>query len=280
MIARTGILQLIAYSETRADILSLVSSAPQTFDNLKNGLKKGSPEISKQLKYLVDDHLIINNEGLCSITPMGKVISSYYKPLLDTIAAYEKSKEFWDTHNVNAIPDDLLLRMNELKECNLLTAKDFEIVESHPEFVSFVQDSTCFKGAACIFRASWIELFLALSNSGAPVEIIITQEIYDYIEKEYNAELQQGLKNPYAHIYVCDDLHISFAATNKFFSMSLDYTNGHHDTKNDLMGVDKSSIKWGESLFEHYKDNSVEVLPEFHSDEAITQKTLSELLAV
>ncbi|WP_231582984.1 transcriptional regulator FilR1 domain-containing protein [Methanosarcina sp. MTP4] len=47
--------------------------------------------------------------------------------------------------------------------------------------------------------------------------------------------------------------------TDRFTSLSLFYKNGTFDPRNDLVGFDALAIKWGDDLFKHYKENSVEI---------------------
>ena len=52
---------------------------------------------------------------------------------------------------------------------------------------------------------------------------------------------------------------IAFVVTDRL-SLSLFFSKTEpFDTRNDLMGFDSSSIKWGEDLFKHYKENSIEI---------------------
>ncbi len=60
-----------------------------------------------------------------------------------------------------------------------------------------------------------------------------------------------------SHVY--DNAKVSFAVTDRFLSLSLFFKNGTFDPRNDLVGFDSSSIKWGEDLFKHYKENSIEI---------------------
>jgi len=254
-------------SNKREKILFSLKCGPMSLTQINEMLGVKSPESLPQLTRMVDSNLIYRDDNrVYHLTRKGHVLVNVYQPLYDTIQVFERFDGFFDTHDISAIPDELFDRLQELKDCNLIESEEYNICESHPEFLEGVINSLCFKGVACIFRSSWISLFLGLANHGVPIEIIITEGIYNKIKQEYPNELEEGLKNKKAHIYICEDLKVSFSTTDQFFSLSLNFAvNGSHDTKSDIIGVDSAAIRWGKDLFKYYKEKAVEVpktLPE------------------
>ncbi|MDD4588897.1 MAG: winged helix-turn-helix domain-containing protein [Parabacteroides sp.] len=256
---KDGLLSLLTASEKRKDVLFLLHEKPRTLQDIKDHFDVRSPEILPRLKEMEAAKMIIKQDGLYSLAPLGRVAAMYYKPLLDTLDAIESNESFWGEHDLSAISAELLYRIRELKECSVIRAESYNICESHPEFKENVSNSLYFKGAACIFIPSWIDLFLELANRGASIEIILTDGVYNKIKCEYASELDILLKHG-THFYIYNDLKTSFAVTDEFLSLSLNYFNGVHDTKNDMQGSDPASIKWGESLFSWYKAQAVEMV--------------------
>jgi predicted transcriptional regulator len=61
-------------------------------------------------------------------------------------------------------------------------------------------------------------------------------------------------------LYILDgDIKFAFVVTNKFLSLSLFFKNGIFDAQRDLISLDKSALKWGEALFNYYKERSEEI---------------------
>ncbi len=54
------------------------------------------------------------------LTSLGKVAAIYYRPFLDTLTAIETNEDFWRNHDLDAIPDTLLSRIQELKDCRVV----------------------------------------------------------------------------------------------------------------------------------------------------------------
>lgn len=257
-----GLLQIITGSEYRRDLLFYLRDSSKTLSEIKDYFGVTSPEIKPRIKEMEAANIVIKTDGAYQLTPFGKILSSYYKPLLDTLTAIESNGDFWESHDLSAIPEELLYRIQELKDCTVVKAENYNLFESHREFKENVAKSWHFKGASCIFIPSWIELFTELSSEGVQIEIILTELIFNKIKTEYSSELRALLEGN-TRLYMCTEpLNAVFATTDQFFSLALTTINGNfYDHKNDLIGVDQTSVTWGESLFEHYKERSIEIIP-------------------
>lgn len=279
-----GLLSVLTFSEKRKGILFFLQDRPHTLTEINEYLGIKTQESQPRIKEMEADNLVRKNGDNYELTWIGEVAAVNYKPLLDTLDAIENNINFWKNHDSSAIPTEFLYRLRDLKDCKVIASESFNICESHKIFKDEVANSMSFEGAACIFIPGWIGMFSKLSKQMVPIKILITVSIYEKIKNEYREELEEGFKNPHAHIYVCDDedLHVAFATMSslegQFFSFSLNYNNGHYDTRNDLIGIDPAAVKWGKDLFQYYLDNSVEI--EHPQQDEITRDSCSQPLSV
>ena len=279
-----GLFSTLTFSERRQYILFLLQERPRTLTEINTHFHIHTTDSLPRLRELEADDLVIKNDDCYDLTWIGNVAAISYKPFLDTINALEIHKDFWKNHDTSVIPTEFLNRIRDLKDCKVIASEDCDICESHQIFKEEVANSMSFEGAACIFIPEWIDMFSKLSDQRAPIKILITISIYEKIQNKYKDKLEEGLKNPYAHMYVCedDDLHIAFATMSSldenFFSFSMNYNNGHYDTKNDLVGFDPASVKWGKDLFQYYLSKSVEI--EHPQQEELTQDTCSQSILI
>lgn len=257
---------VITFSEKRRAIMFLLLESPQTLDKIKKELKVSTPEIQPKIKELVAEYMIEKIDDEYYLTPLGKVAADYCKAFFETTTAIEKHKDYWNTHDLSSIPDEFLFRIKDLNNCDIVRLDDCDFGESHKAFLGNVSNARSFKGVTCIFIREWNYLFSELSDERIPIEIIITPSVYQKIMNEYREDLERGLQNPNAHVYVCEEsLGASFATaellpTGKLFSLSLNFKNGlGHDHRSDMMSLDSKAVKWGEDLFEYYKAISTEV---------------------
>lgn len=255
----SGIIQLLATSKYREKSLFLLYNSPMTLQDIKDHFKIQSPEILPRLKELINEGLISREDSLYSITSLGKVVVRHYAPLFETVEAIERNGAFWRGHDLSPIPEDLLDRIYELAECDVVRAEAHDLFESHKEFKINVASALYFKGVAGVFISSWITQFSELAAQGVEIDIIITKSIYEKIMLEYPEQLDMFLKNG-ARLRVSDiPLKLAFSITDTFFSLALHCKNGPYHHQDDLESNDSYAIQWGNELFEYYKKETEEI---------------------
>lgn len=255
----SGLLSILTFSEKRKDILFLLQENPRTLSEIKDYFDVRSPEILPRLKEMESSNLIVRHEGMYRLTSLGKVTAIYYKPFLDTLTAIEINEEFWGDHDLAAIPETLLNRIQELKECKVVRDEHEHIYDTHKAFLENVLSSTRFVGFSSIFLPSHPPMFLELARRGIPISIIVTPNVFFKIKSEHNVEIEEFLKFNHTSFHVYENAKIAFVVTDRFLSLSLFFKNGTFDPRNDLIGFDSLSLKWGEDLFKYYKENSIEI---------------------
>ena len=254
-----GLLSILTYSEKRRDILFLLEESPRTLSEIKDYFSVRSPEILPRLKEMEEANLILKQEGLYLLSSLGKVSARHYKPFLDTLTAIEANDDFWRNHDLDTIPDTLLNRIKELKDCGIIRNEQEHIYDSHKSFIENVMSSTQFRGLASIFLSNFPEMFLEMARKNIPISIIVTPNVFYKVKNEYSAEVEEFIKYEHTSFYVCDNATVSFGVTDRFFSLSLFFKNGTFDPRSDLVGFNSASIRWGEDLFKHYKEKSIEI---------------------
>ena len=173
----TGLLSILTFSEKRKDILFLLQENPKTLSEIKDYFDVRSPEILPRLKEMENSNMIVRQEGVYKLTSLGKVAAIYYKPFLDTLTAIETNEDFWRDHDITAVPDTLLSRIQELKECRIIKDEHEHIYDSHKAFMDNVPASNRFMGFASIFLPSYPAMFLEMARRNIPISIIVTPNV-------------------------------------------------------------------------------------------------------
>jgi predicted transcriptional regulator len=255
----SGLLSILTFSEKRKDILFLLEESPKTLSEIKDYFDVRSPEILPRLKEMEEATMIVRQDGMYRLTCLGKVAVVYYRPFLDTLTAIEANGDFWSNHDLDAIPETLLNRIQELKDCRIVKNEHEHIYDSHNSFIDNVSSSTYFMGFTSIFLPRFPAMFLELARKNIPVSIIVTPNVFFKVKNEHGADIEEFIKFKNTSFHVYDNAKVSFGVTDRFLSLSLFFKNGTFDPRSDLVGFDSSSIKWGEDLFKHYKENSIEI---------------------
>jgi len=253
-----GYLPHLTFSEKRKEILFLLQESPKTHSDIKDHFDVTSPEIAPRIREMGEKGLIKKEERTYQLTEIGTLLAKQLKPLLDTVQALDNAAEFWTDHDLSVIPGGLLDRIGDLKESMVISDDRGHIYDSHKTFTDNVLKSKRFVGVTSIYLAPWIKMFLEMARKGIEISIIVTEGVYEKIIEDHPCELGEGLAHG-GHMYVIPHVNIAFAATDTFFSLSLYRKDGIYDPINDLVCFDPEAIRWGNTLFEYYKENAIEV---------------------
>ena len=74
---------------------------------------------------------------------------------------------------------------------------------------------------------------------------------------DFRIQLVKYCKLENASFYVCSKkIELSHVVTDRFLSLSLPFSDGSFDYKEDVMWFDPVATQWGEDLFAYYRDIS------------------------
>jgi predicted transcriptional regulator len=252
------LLELIFLSEKRKDLLLFLNEGPKSISEIKESLNVGLVAILPQLKKLRENSLILKTDDVYSLSPLGIAVTGRMQPIMDVLNLFGSNYEYWANHAVESIPAPLRARIGELANCTFSEPPDrTRLFEPHREFVENLMKSKKINGIASIFHPLYPSLFLTFAKKGAEISILVTHPIYERIKKEYGAELGEFLKFENASFYVCNKkIELSHVVTDRFLSLTLSFSDGTFDHKEDVLCFDPVALQWGEDLFVYYRSIS------------------------
>jgi predicted transcriptional regulator len=247
----------ICYSEKRKNLLMLLKDGPRTWEEIKHSLRVTSTGMLPQIKILEDEKLVYRQGKQYFLTELGQLVAHFLEPLNRTLSVLEKEKKFWQEHNINALPEEFLLRISELGNIHIVESKDEEIYESHKEFQDILAKSARVKGIAHMVHPTYPDLFLSIADKGIETSLLLTRTVFEIVAANYSQKISRWLEFDNARLFVFDgEIRFSYIVTDRYLSLTLFYTNGIFDTKRDLISSDPSALKWGEDLFTHFQKKS------------------------
>ncbi len=252
------LLESIFLSEKRKDLLLFLKEGPKSISEIKESLNVGLVAILPQMKKLRENSLILKTGDIYSLSPLGIAIAGRMKPMVDVLNLFGSNYEFWTNHAVEAIPDPLRKRIGELVNCTFSEPPDrTRLFEPHREFVENLIISKKISGIASIFHPLYPSLFLNFAKNGVDVSLLVTRPIYERLKEDYRAEMSEFLKFENASFYVYDKkIELAYAVTDIFLSLTLPFSDGTYDHKEDVLCFDPVAIQWGEDLFAYYRNIS------------------------
>jgi predicted transcriptional regulator len=212
-----------------------------------------------QVKILEEEGLIERDGRKFFLTPMGKLLATQMEPLIRTMEVFDKNRKFWREHNLGAIPPEILLHIAELGNYQILENSDEEIFDINI-FLKNISQSTMVKGISHTVHPKYPSFFLDLAKKGGESSLILTPGVYRVVKEKYRDLLAEWLTCDNANLYVSEtDIKFSYIVTDSYFSISLFYTSGVFDSKNDVISFDASARKWGERIFTYYQKRSKKI---------------------
>jgi len=253
------LLNVISASDKRRNLLILLNSGPQEWDDIKRILNVTSTGMLPQVKILEEEHLIERDGRKFYLTPIGKVLTTQMEPLVRTMEVLDKNRKFWREHNLGVLPHEILLHIGELGDYQIIENSDEEIFDINI-FLKNISQSKVLRGISHTVHPRYPNFFLTLAKKGVESSLILTPGVYRVIKEKYRDLLEEWLECKTAHLYVSpDDIKFSFVVTDSYFSISLFYTSGVFDSKNDVVSFDPSARKWGDRIFAYYQKQSEKI---------------------
>jgi len=255
----SDLLSIISASDKRRNLLILLSSGPTEWDEIKRILKVTSTGMLPQVKILEEEHLIERDGKNFSLTPMGRILTTHMVPLIRTMDIFDKNKKYWHEHNLEVLPDEILLDIRDLGDYRIIENSDEEIFYINT-FLNNIAQSKTIKGLSHTVHPRYPNFFLDLATKGVEASLILTPGVFKIMKEKYPEALEKGLKLKTSSVYVSkQDIKFSFTVTDSFFSLSLFYNNGIFDSKNDVVSYDPSALAWGERIFSYFLKQSDKV---------------------
>lgn len=278
----SSLLDAIFLSEKRKNLLLLLKEeGPKSSDEIKNAFDFPWKSMIPQIKKLVDMGLVIQTDGVYSLSEMGTVIATNVKFLLNTLKIYEENRDFWSEHDLSSIPFYLLTRIGELGQCKILKSDLSHMFKVQEDIVKCMLGSSQIMVFISAIHPAYHLLCLEFLKKGFEVTIILTESGFESIQNEclpqsttsfsdssvlkldlpeYKKEVQFFLDCENSHFFVSDGEKkpMMLVVTDKIFALSLLDKNNRID-RNYIVSFEPGALKWGEELFAYYKQNSRQI---------------------
>jgi predicted transcriptional regulator len=254
---KSELLGTLFLSEKRKDLLLLLIKKPRNINEIKDILDVNSSAIMTQIKILLSHGLIIHDNDVYKLSGMGRVIVKKMEPLLDVLEVYTDNKNYWENHNLHAIPSCLLDRIEEMGHCELLEPDLNRMYELPEKMVEYLKQSNYVHEVSSYFSPAYPKIYIELAKKGIDVSLIITKQVFERLQNDYQEESREFVNLECGNLFVFEDeIEIaSSTVTDIFAAISLFYNTGIYHN-HAIISFDKSALKWGEDLFRYYLNNS------------------------
>lgn len=257
-----GLLDLILFSEKRKDFLLLLKEGPKDIEEILGNLQVPRTALLPQIKKLKEEDLVIHEKGMYRLSTIGEIVVEKMQPLLDTLLVFEKNEEFWVDRKLAPIPPHLIKRISELGDYHLIEPDLSHTFDLNPEFVKNLSSSSYIHMLCSYFHPHFPTLFLNLARKGIDISLILSEAVYLRLVEDFKEEEKELLNMENSSLYVLEKKEMEtpalVAAANKIISLGLFNESGRFD-RQYVISFEPQAIRWGEELFEYYRDMSREI---------------------
>ncbi len=192
--------------------------------------------------------------GIYKATPAGEIIIS---KILDLLHICEiLGKDFWLSHNFNAIPKPLLSNLSALSNSQFLQS---EVTLDVAQRVTsqFIENSKKnIWSISPVVTLDWAKIIISQANRGVKISIITTEKVLKMADAEEFKEFSP-LNHPNIELWVYNDLKLAFMSDEEHIAMALpDKRSNNLDLQNILICKSSEAVAWGMDLFEYFKGKS------------------------
>ena len=254
-------LRLAACSELRRGILVSLREGKKALSELRTELEISSTTAIHALRELEKDNFVFQDEHRdYALTKIGEVIALKLSDFINVIDVLKKHEDFWLTHDLSGIPEQLLEKIGCLKDSTLFEDTAIDIFKVHTSFINLLAGAKKLRGVSSIFVPEYPLLFEELIlKKKADVELILTKEVLEKIDKEILKKIFTDKSSKFKLYITKEDAKAAFTVTDFFFSLGLFHVDGTYDYNRDFVSYDKKAIEWGNELFEWYRKRAKKV---------------------
>jgi predicted transcriptional regulator len=123
-----------------------------------------------------------------------------------------------------------------------------------------LKNSKEIRGVTSMFIPEFGSLLKELTiDKNVDVELVITKEILDGIDKKILKEIFADKSSKPKLYLMKEELKVAFTVTDSLISFGLFNFDGTYDWNKDLIDTTEEGIRWGLDLFEWYRNISKEI---------------------
>lgn len=247
-------IKYILTSGMRSKLLLTIYEYPKNLDDLRNELKKPSATILHGLKELENNNLVRKVQKYYELTSNGYLITTNMIKLIENWYAVNKSKLFWNNHDLSGIPEDVLKNVYLLKDAKYVNSTTSDLSNAYNRYIKLISNARNLKIILPIYSENHFKHLIKLLNKKKleKLELIISKELEKSIRKnEYFREsLLENEKVTVKSIKRKVKIFLTFS--DEFVALTLFFKDGHYDDSQILIARDKNALKWAINLATYY----------------------------
>lgn len=243
-------IKYILTSGMRSKLLLAIYDGPKNLDELRNELKKPSATILHGLKELETINLVRKVQKYYELTSNGFLLTTNMVKLIENWYAINKNKLFWNSHDLDGIPEEVLKDVYLLKNADYVASTTSDLSNAFNTYIKLISKAKKLKIVFPIYSENHFKHLIRLlkGNKLKRLDLIVSEEILSSIEE--NEQLKRDLVNNNKVNIKCVEgkLKVFLTYSEDFMALTLFFKDGHYDDSQILIAKDENAIKWAKTL--------------------------------
>lgn len=256
---QSELIDIVFRSQKRRDLLLLLGERPRTMEEIKILLDVSPIAILPQIKKLTDSSLVIQKNGNYELTDMGDQVFKKVQSLVNVLILLEQDN-YWLEHDLSGIPQYLLERIGDLKDCSLVKTDPSQIFEPNMELLNFFSSSRDLMIFSSIYRPEFLFLYSEPGSLESENTLIFTESVIEKILHNHEKKTKKFTTLQNTELFVCNNgvKLAELIVSDRGMMISLFDRNGrfYHDY---IYCSEPQAINWATELFEFYKSRAWQI---------------------
>lgn len=255
-------LKFFGISSVRVKIMITLMDGPKKTSQLRELTGIPSSTISHGISGLEKQRIVSRNVDNYYLSEIGQILALKLEDMIKTLTVLKKFQNLWLNHEINDIPNELLMNIGDLSDSEFIEAEKANIFKAHGMFIDILLQSRIIKGVSTIFHPDFTKTFLEiLDNKEVKVELILSEAVLKQTIKNLNPrDLKDFIKlnsSESINLWLLnEEVKVAFTVTDKYLSLGLYTKDGVYDTSRGLISKNNDAILWANDLFEYYRQKS------------------------
>ncbi len=187
------ILRLTTCSDLRRDILIYLENGKKPLSEIRDALGVSSTTAIHALRDLEKDTLVLQGEDRnYALTKIGELIALKLTDFIDAIKVLKKHKDFWLTHDLSGIPEQLLGKIGWLSNSNLVNIDALDIIKAHTNYMELLTTARWIKGVSPIFSPEYPKVFEDLATRSL-TQLVVTERVLKKVTDAVGSETTKSV---------------------------------------------------------------------------------------
>ncbi|WP_456478200.1 helix-turn-helix transcriptional regulator, partial [Geoglobus ahangari] len=160
-----NVLKMLMASSVRYKVLLALSEGPKTLGEIHEIVGSTKSTISHALSDLMDERLISQDPDTKEyrLTNLGYMVFLQMRNVTEALETIRKFEDFWLTHDLSGIPEELLIQIGDLRDSELHTTTPEYLKLPHEVYMELIKTSKWIRGVSPILFSDYPEEFLNLA---------------------------------------------------------------------------------------------------------------------